>query len=130
MKRQSIYLEEFGHKNPIPSACRMGDWVATGIIYGLDPETGKPAETLERQCELMFRHLRSVLAASGCGPEHILKLNVLLTDRSQRGPLNREWEAMFPDPADRPARQTMQAELDGGKLIQCDCIAVVRASPT
>ena len=30
---------------------------------------------------------------------------------------------MFPDPHDRPARQAMQADLDNGKLIQCNVTA-------
>lgn len=125
MRRRSIYLPEFGHRNPIPAAARIGPFIATGIIYGLDPATGKPAATLDEQCRLMFGHLRSVLAAAGAGPEHILKLNVFLVDRSQREPVNREWLAMFPDSQDMPARQTMEAALDGGKLVQCDCIAIV-----
>lgn len=125
MKRQTIYLPEFGHKNPIPAACRIGAMVATGIIYGLDPATGKPAETLDEQCRLMFGHLRSVLAAAGAGPDDILKLTVWLKDRSRREPVNREWLAMFPDRDDRPARQAMEADLDGGKLVQCDCLAVI-----
>lgn len=124
-KRHSVYLPEFGHTNPIPAACRIGNMVATGIVYGLDPATGKPAESLDEQCRLMFHHLRSVLAAAGAGPENVLKLTVWLKDRTQRGPLNREWLAMFPDRDDMPARQAMQADLDGGKLVQCDCLAVV-----
>lgn len=125
MRRQSIYLPEFGHRNPIPAACRVGNVVATGIIYGLDTATGRPAPTLDEQCRLMFRHLRSVLAAAGAGPEDVLKLTVWLKDRTQRDPLNREWLAMFPDGDDMPARQAMEADLDGGKLVQCDCLAVV-----
>lgn len=125
MGRQTIYLPEFGHKNPIPAACRIGNMVATGIIYGLDTTTGQPADTLDEQCRLMFVHLRAVLAAAGAGPEHVLKLNVYLKDRARREALNREWLAMFPDRNDMPARQAMEADLDGGKLVQCDCLAVV-----
>lgn len=125
MKRQTIDVPEFGHKNPIPAACRIGNMVATGIIYGLDTSTGKPAETLDEQCRLMFVHLRTVLAAAGAGPGDILKLTVWLQDRSNREALNREWLAMFPDRHDMPARQAMAGDLDGGKLVQCDCLAVI-----
>lgn len=130
MERRSIYLPEFGHKNPIPAACRIGDFVATGIVYGLDPATGKPAETLDEQVRLMFGHLRSVLAAAGAGPADVLKLNVTLVDRSNREAVNREWLAMFPDRDDMPARQAGEAPLDGGKLVQCDCLAVIRGKGT
>lgn len=122
-RRRSIYLDGFGHKNPIPAACMIDGLLMTGIIYGQDPETGKAAEGLERQTELMFTHLRAILDAAGMTTEDILKVDVLLLDRSQRGPLNVQWEAMFPDPDNRPVRQAMQADLDNGKLIQCNVTA-------
>lgn len=124
-RRKSIYVEGFGHHNPIPAAARVGNVVTSGIIYGLDPATGKPATTLERQCELMFRHLRAIVEASGATLDDIVKLNVWMVDRSQRKAVNDEWLKMFPDADDRPARQTMQGQLGEGILVQCDFIAVV-----
>ena len=122
-RRKSIYLEAFAHKNPIPAACVVDGVVASGIIYGLDPETGKPAEGIDAQCRLMFEHFRAILDASGATPDDVIKVNVYLVDRSRREALNREWIAMFPDHDDRPVRQAMQADLDMGKLIQCDFLA-------
>ena len=124
-KRRSIYIEGFGHKNPIPAACRLGDVVTSGIIYGLDVATGKPAAGLERQVALMFEHLRGVLAAAGATLDDIVKLNVWMIDRAQRQAINAEWLRLFPDPETRPARQTMQGELGPGILVQCDFIAVL-----
>jgi len=126
-RRQSIYVEGFGHKNPIPAACRIGDTLMSGIVYGLDPATGKPAQTLEAQCELMFGHIRAIMAEAGGSTDDIVKVTVWLADRSQREPINRQWLAMFPDPATRPARQAMAGDLDGGKLVQCDFVAVMGA---
>ena len=126
-KRQSIYVEGFGHKNPIPAACRLGQFVTSGIVFGLDPATGTPAPTLEEQCALMFRHIRTIMEAAGGSTDDIIKLTVWMVDRTQRPAVNKEWLEMFPDPATRPARQTMMAELDGGKLVQCDFLAVLGA---
>lgn len=122
-KRQSIYVDAYGHKNPIPAACRIGDTLISGIVFGLDPATGEVAPTLERQCALMFDHVRTIVEAGGGSTDDIVKITVWLKDRSQREPLNRVWLDMFPDPANRPVRQAMQAELTDGKLVQCDFIA-------
>lgn len=124
-KRKAIYLQGFGHKNPIPAACRIGNTVASGIIYGLDTTTGKPAHTLDEQARLMFQHLRSVIEAAGGITDDIIKLTLWMVDRSKREAVNREWLAMFPNPETRPARQAVQAELDGGILVQCDFLAVI-----
>lgn len=124
-RRTSIYVEGFGHKNPIPAACRVGNILMSGIVFGLDPETGKPADGLDEQCRLMFGHIRAIMQAAGGSTDDIVKVTVWLADRNQREPVNREWLAMFPDPATRPARQAMSGALDGGKLVQCDFVAVM-----
>jgi 2-iminobutanoate/2-iminopropanoate deaminase len=124
-KRKAIYLPGFNHKNPIPAACRIGNTVVSGIIYGLDTATGRPAPTLDEQARLMFQHLRSIIEAAGGLTDDIIKLTVWTVDRSKREAVNREWLAMFPDPGTRPARQALQADLDGGILVQCDFLAVI-----
>jgi 2-iminobutanoate/2-iminopropanoate deaminase len=130
-RRTSVYVDSFGHVNPIPAACRIGDLIYSGVITGRDPETGRPAETLDRQCALMFRHMRAIVEAAGASADDIIKVTVWLQDRGDRTALNREWTALFPDPADRPARHTVGADLDGDLLVQCEFVAVAmdRASP-
>jgi 2-iminobutanoate/2-iminopropanoate deaminase len=123
-KRNSIRIEGFAHKNPIPAACRLGNMLMTGIITGTDPATGKVAPTLEAQCAFMFQHVRAIMQAAGGSTDDIIKMSVWMADRSQRDVLNREWVKMFPDEHARPARHTSQAALEGGQLINCDIMAV------
>jgi 2-iminobutanoate/2-iminopropanoate deaminase len=128
-RRTSVYVETFAHANPIPAACRIGDLVYSGVITGRDPATGAPAETLDRQCEIMFAHLRTIVEAAGASTDDIIKLTVWLKDRTDREALNREWTTLFPDPDDRPARQSHEADLEGGHLITCEFIAVASPRP-
>ena len=97
----------------------------SGGIHGIDPATGKVAETLEAQCAHMFAHVRTIVEAAGGHADDIIKMTVWMTDRSQRQALNHEWLKMFPDEQARPARHTQRAALDGGMLIQCDFTAVI-----
>ena len=124
-KRKSIDIAGFGHANPIPAACRIGNLMVSGGVHGVDPATGKVAPTLEAQCAHMFQHVRAIVEAAGGTTDDIIKLTVWMNDRSQRDALNREWVKMFPDEHTRPARHTMRAQLDGGMLIQCDVMAVI-----
>lgn len=123
--RKSIYVEGFSHKNPIPAACRAGRLLFTGSIQGTDPASGKYGATLEEQCALMFAHVRRIVEAAGGGTGDIVKMTVWMRDRAQREALNREWLKMFPDAGSRAARHTMQAALDGDKLVECDFVAVL-----
>jgi len=123
--RTSIYVEGFSHKNPIPAACRIGNLLFSGSIQGTDPATGMLGVTLEAQCALMFGNIRSIVEAGGGTMGNIARLTVWMKDRAQRAALNHVWLAAFPDHDTRPARHTMQADLDGGKLIECEFIAVI-----
>ncbi|UDF31867.1 UNVERIFIED_ORG: RidA family protein (plasmid) [Roseateles sp. XES5] len=130
MRRVSIHIPGFRHKNPIPNAARIGNLVMSGIINGVDPETGEVAEGMEAQCRFLFAHVRSIVEAAGGTTDDILKINVWMRDRSRREALNREWLAMFPDEASRPARHSLQADLEGRLEIQCDFVAVLPEKET
>jgi len=125
MTRRSIYADSFSHKNPIPAASRIDNMLYSGSIQGTDPATGAYGSTIERQCELMFDHVRRIVEAGGGSLADIIKMTVWMRDRSQRAALNTVWLRDFPDPQSRPARHTMQADLDGDKLIECDFIAIL-----
>lgn len=124
-RRQSVHIEGFKHANPIPNASRIGNLVMSGAILGRDPETGKPAATLEAQCALVFRYMRETVEAAGGTPDDIIKVTVWLKDPSDREALNAEWTRMFPDPHSRPARHAQKDVMDGPNLISCDFTAVI-----
>jgi 2-iminobutanoate/2-iminopropanoate deaminase len=125
--RRSIHVEGFSHANPVPAACRIGPFVFSGAVTGRDPETGQMPADLDSQCANMFRHVRTIMTAAGGGTDDIVKMTVWLSDLRDREALNREWEAMFPDPDDRPARHALAATFDGHMLVQCDFTAVLDA---
>jgi enamine deaminase RidA (YjgF/YER057c/UK114 family) len=127
VKRKSIYIEGFQHVNPIPNACRIGNLLVSGVINGVDPATGKVPRTLEEQCAFLFGHMRRIVEAGGGTTDNIIKMTVWMKDRSQRQALNREWLRMFPDEKTRPARHTMQGNMEGAVLIQCDFMAVINS---
>ncbi len=123
-RRRSIYIEGFSHKNPIPAGCRIGPLLESGSVLGTDPATGKPAATIEEQCRFMLDNVRRIVEVAGGDVGDIVKLTVWMKDRSQRPALNVPWLAMFPDPANRPARHAIDAPtLDMGKLIECSFTA-------
>jgi len=121
----SIDVPGFRHANPIPVGSRIGPFLASGALTGRDPQTHEMPRGLDQQCANVFAHVRALLAAAGGSPADILKMTFHLAEPRDREALNREWAALFPDPAHRPARQAVAARLDGGALIHCDLLAVL-----
>lgn len=122
---KSVYLEGFSHANPVPVASRMGPFLFSGVLTGRDPVTREMPHGLDQQCTNVFERVRELMDAVGSGVDRIAKLTIWLADYRDRDAVNREWLAMFPDPAQRPARQCMTAALDGGALIHADLVAIL-----
>lgn len=124
-KQQSYYTATYGHINPIPAVCKIGNIAASGIITGKDQDSNILPPTLTEQCKHMFINLQNILAEIGINKHQVIKLNVWMVDRSNREILNKEWRKLYPNKNERPVRQTMQHSLTNGKLIQCDFLAVI-----
>lgn len=125
-RRKSIYVSGFGHRNPVPAACRIGPFLYSGGIHGQDPATGEAAEGgLERQCAFMFSHIRAVLSAAGASPDDIIKMTIWMQEPGAREVLNRHWIAMFPDAETRPTRHVMRGTPRADMLIQADFVAIL-----
>lgn len=124
-QRTVLEVEGVAHRAPIPMGVEIGGLVFSSGISGQDPVTGEFPPDPARQAELMFQHLRSLLAAAGAGPETVAKMTVYVVDNAYRDDVNREWLKMFPDEHDRPARHTFRWDLPAGMLLQCEIVAVL-----
>ena len=77
--------------------------------------------TIVEETRLTLDNLLAVLAASGSGPDDVVRCGVWLADLADFAAMNSVYAEVFPDP--KPARATVQAELLVGR-IEIDCIAV------
>ena len=127
MSRTSITVGGFSHgAQPIPAASRVGPLVMTGGVYGLDPETGEIATSVEDQARLTFVQLRRIMEAAGGGLDDIARMTFYVKAPEARAAINAEWLKAFPDPASRPARHTLSnPQLAEPLLLQCDATAFV-----
>jgi enamine deaminase RidA (YjgF/YER057c/UK114 family) len=126
MRRRSIEIPGFRHEHPIPAASRIGPFVVSGGISGMNPVTGRLPDGIEEQCALVFAHMKEIIEAASGTTDDILKITVWLKDGAHRKFVNQQWLRMFPDPEARPARHTFVGqELAGTMLIQCEFWAVL-----
>jgi enamine deaminase RidA (YjgF/YER057c/UK114 family) len=125
MKRRSIDVPGLTHGElPIPVASRLGPFLATGGIRGVDRHTHQLPTDPAAQANLMFDNLAAVLEAGGATPECVLKLTIWIKDPSLRAIVGPPWLKYFPDPASRPARHILIHDLPGSMAIQCEALAI------
>ena len=124
-KRQVLEIPGISHAAPIPMAVKMGNLLFSSAIMGEDPETHSLPPEPERQAELVFSNIRTLLNKAGGTPDNIARMTIFLKDLAYRDLVNEQWIKMFPNEDDRPARHALQVDLPRGMLIQVEIIAVL-----
>ena len=123
MARKAITAEGAAVVGPYSHAVKAGKLLYLSGQTPLDPSTGKlldgPVRLQTAQC---FQNLFAVLKAAGLTPDHVVKVNVFLTDMADFPEMNEVYAAHFEKPY--PARTTIGvAALPLGARIEIEMIA-------
>jgi 2-iminobutanoate/2-iminopropanoate deaminase len=123
MARKAVTAEGAVAVGPYSHGIRTGRFLYLSGQTPLDPATGKLLEgDVQAQAAQCFRNLFGVLKAGGMGPEHVVKVNVFLTDMNDFAAMNEVYAAQFEQPF--PARTTIGvAALPLGARIEIEMIA-------
>src|SRR5216684_7313270 len=116
-----------GAIGPYCQAIKAGGFVFLSGQIPLDAATGQLVEgDIEVQTEQVLKNLTAVLAASGCGMEHVVKTTVFLKDMNDFAKMNAIYAKHFPAPP--PARSTVEAaRLPRDVRVEIDLIALAPA---
>ena len=111
---------------PEPVAARIGDFVITSAVPGVNAKTGEIPSDPESQFAHAFENVNTLLEKAGADARSVGLVTVFTPGREGRAFINKPWLAMFPDEADRPARKTNHAGLPDGLAVQVQAVAIAR----
>lgn len=90
---------------------------------GLDPITNDVVgPDIESQTIMTMQNIRAILLANDLDMEHVVKVNVYLTDRQLYKRFNEAYRTFFKAPY--PARTAIYCDLNYDLLVEIDAIAV------
>jgi len=115
----------FKHENPIPTAVKVGSFIFSSALPGVEPDTQVTPDDPRQQIALAFEQVLRVLEAGGATTRDVAKMTVFLKELSHRPMVNEEWVRMFPDADDRPVRHTMQLDLPRNYIVQIEFMAIL-----
>jgi reactive intermediate/imine deaminase len=127
MKREEIRVD--GLAEPIShftDAVRAGDLLfVSGIVAVDDGGRLVGGDDVVEQTRQVFRNMREVLAAAGCGFADVVKVTVFLTDVADRPRINPVRQEVFGDA--RPASTLVEVRRLAveGAMVEVECVAVV-----
>lgn len=116
-----------GIMKPVSHYChivRAGPHVWVSGVVGMDEEGHAPKDTVA-QFDLAIRVMDQCLRAAGAGPEHVVKVQVFLTDINDRALINPRRIAYFGN--HRPASTLVEvsALVDPRLKVEIECQAFV-----
>jgi enamine deaminase RidA (YjgF/YER057c/UK114 family) len=116
---------------PVSHYChvvRAGQLVWVSGIVGMDGEGNVPAGAVA-QFELAIDVMDRCLKAAGAGPEHVVKVQLFLTDINDRAAINPRRIAYFGD--HRPASTLVEvsALVDPRLRVEIECQALIPDAP-
>lgn len=110
---------------PIPMAVKIGNYIMTSGIEPVDLETGKVGATPERQAEMTFAHMKTILAQGGATLDNVAMVTVYLQVPEYYVHFERKWLETFPDPHNRPACRIFVTPEPPSLFVQVQMIAVL-----
>ena len=119
-------MKTYGPYTPLRKA---GNTYYISGQVGIDASTRKAGESLEAQITQVMENLKACLAESELTMDHVVKVNIYLTDMSAFAKVNAIYETYFNPP--RPARACVGvADLphvgDAPLLVEMDAVAYKR----
>ena len=113
------------HKNPIPAAAIHRGILISSVISGKSAVTDAYPEDKTEQISLVFKYIEKIIFEAGGIVQDIIKLDLYFSDKSDRLLVNPEWEKMFPNPEERPARHAQIGDLPKNCCLQVTIMAVI-----
>jgi len=117
------------HRNPVPSAAIHRGLLITSAILGKELDTDDYPLDKDRQIELVFEYLKTILTEAGATPQDIVKIDLYFADKSDRALVNPHWLRMYPNRTRRPARQAHVSILPEGCCLQLVATGIVNVPP-
>lgn len=127
-ERSNHEIPGHGHHDPIPMGARVGDLYASSGVSGVDPSSAdklEPVEGAAGQAHFGLRNVLTLAEVGGMSADDIGHITVLVQDYADLVHVDREWNAVFPDPSTRPARQVMQLGLQRRSRVQFHMLAAL-----
>jgi 2-iminobutanoate/2-iminopropanoate deaminase len=124
MARTAITTDKIAKPaGPFSPAIRAGDTLYLSGQVAQDPATGKLiAGDVVAQTERIFRNIEATLQAAKLTLDHVIKVNVYLTDMTNYAAMNEVYGRQFSAPY--PARTTVAVvALPLGGLVELEVIA-------
>ena len=119
-RRTSVEVKGLTHRDPLPNAVRIGDYVFTSVIVPWDLSTSEPVVGEDAQTDQCFDNMRVVMEEAGGSVDDVVLQWVFLNDFAYQPYMVDVYLEAWPVGQYQAARKTFRYPM--GAQIQIQCI--------
>jgi 2-iminobutanoate/2-iminopropanoate deaminase len=118
-KRTCIEVRGLRHRDPLPNAARLGEYIFTSVIVPWDLRTSEPVIGEDAQTDQCFDNMRIVMEAAGGTIDDVVLQWVYLNDFAYQPYMVDVYLEAWPVDQYQAARKTFRYPMGGQIQIQC-----------
>jgi 2-iminobutanoate/2-iminopropanoate deaminase len=118
-KRTCVEVKGLTHRDPLPNAARLGDFIFTSVIVPWDLATSEPVVGEAAQTDQCFDNMRIVMEAAGGTIDDVVLQWVYLNDFAYQPYMVDVYLEAWPVGQYQAARKTFRYPMGGQIQIQC-----------
>jgi 2-iminobutanoate/2-iminopropanoate deaminase len=118
-RRTCVEVKGLTHRDPLPNAVRLGDYVFTSVIVPWDLSTSEPVIGEDAQTDQCFDNMRIVMEAAGGTIDDVVLQWVYLNDFAYQPYMVDVYLEAWPVGQYQAARKTFRYPMGGQIQIQC-----------
>ena len=118
-KRNTVEVKGLTHRDPLPNAVRMGDYVFTSVIVPWDLKTSEPVIGEAAQTDQCFDNMRILMEEAGGTVDDVVLQWVYLNDFAYQPYMVDVYLEAWPIGQFQAARKTYRYPMGGQIQIQC-----------
>lgn len=112
-RRTRIEVPGLAHRDPLPNAVRIGDYVFSSVIVPWDLATSQPVVGEDAQTDQCFDNMRAVMEAAGGGVDDVALQWVYLNDFAYQPYMVDVYLEAWPEGRYQAARKTFRYPMGG-----------------
>ena len=112
-RRRRVEVPGLTHRDPLPNAVRIGDYVFSSVIVPWDLETSQPVVGEDAQTDQCFDNMRAVMEAAGGSADDVVLQWVYLNDFAYQPYMVDVYLEAWPEGSYQAARKTFRYPMGG-----------------
>jgi enamine deaminase RidA (YjgF/YER057c/UK114 family) len=105
-ERESLYLPNVAHANPIPMAVKAGRYLFSSRVLPYDPATGRPGSDGPEQAAFVMANTGTLLEQAGMSWRDVTQARAFVADPALDGLVRAAWRNHYGGTAGTPLRIT------------------------